>query len=156
MHRRCPEGAGAVARGAAAALEALAARSGDAVQAAMDQLPSELQKAVGSKVSAASAMPPAESCHTDGSAAGGEDRSHRDTANLAAEMTPSAPDTAALSLPTGASLAFVPARLLAELQDSNNWRVRALAVEELQGLVKELGDAAEYAGASWRAPKWMG
>jgi HEAT repeat protein len=31
---------------------------------------------------------------------------------------------------------FVSARLLAELQDPNNWRVRALAVEELQAMVR--------------------
>ena len=35
-------------------------------------------------------------------------------------------------------LSFVPARLLAELQDANNWRVRALAVEELQQLVQKV------------------
>lgn len=38
----------------------------------------------------------------------------------------------------GVVLGFIPGRLIGELQDANNWRVRALAVEELQTLVKEL------------------
>jgi len=41
------------------------------------------------------------------------------------------------------SLSFVPARVLAELQDAHNWRVRALAVEELQQLVKAVREPSE-------------
>ena len=124
-----------VARSAAHALEAVRARSPEALQAAVEQLPADLQKVILSKLSAGAAA----SAQEDSA---GEDTSHRD----AGSMGDGGPEAGG-GADTGAqlSLSFVPARVLAELQDANNWRVRALAVEELQQLVKAVREPSEMA-----------
>jgi hypothetical protein len=129
----------AVTQASSQALGAVRARSQEAMQAAVEQLPGDLQRILKAKLDDGD----------DGLAVGvddevcrDEDLSHRETGGAileGSEVREVAGGEDGGSAGVGEMrLSFVPARLLAELQDANNWRVRALAVEELQQLVQKV------------------
>ena len=122
----------AVSKSAMHALEAVRTRASDAFMAAVETLPADLQKLVKSKKRSSVAVVEeqtdtvGEITHDLGVAAESQESGGSEAGGLG-----------------GMSLSFVPPRLLEDLQDANNWRVRALAVEELQGLVKAVHGPAE-------------
>ena len=106
------------------------------------QLPNDLQRAVKAKLSAPGGKAGAVDLSINQEESGGLGAGYEGTyVTEEPERTASTGEGQASG--AVASLPLVPARLLAELQDANNWRVRALAVEELQTIVKNVRDAQE-------------
>ncbi|EKX33088.1 hypothetical protein GUITHDRAFT_120748 [Guillardia theta CCMP2712] len=119
-----------VAEAAATAVDAVRARAPDSLQACVDGLAPATQQMLHGTIFRPSQLPLPEVTSTELHSRG--ETSER-TGGPVAPNSHGSDHSADLA---GKQLAFVPPRLLAELQDAGNWRVRALAVEELQQIVR--------------------
>jgi hypothetical protein len=125
------------------ALNAVRQRAPDAFQVILMQLPADIQSLY-SAACGRSASPPLDGRTVAEQMAG--------TVTVGTNGVDSEHIKRTASQDADKHFGFVPGRLIVDLQDALNWRVRALAIEELQQIVKSHRDATAIRA---RLPEFM-